>query len=59
MKTTLRLSALGYLLALICLSGGTGCVGPDSQNTSARPWNEPRGFDTGLFGGDPRRGRYR
>jgi hypothetical protein len=33
-----------------------GCVSPDAGNTSARPWNEPRGYDTGIIGRDPRRG---
>jgi len=33
-----------------------GCVSPDAGNTSARPWNEPRGYDSGIIGRDPRRG---
>jgi hypothetical protein len=38
------------------ISFTSGCMAPDADNTSARPWNEPRGFDTGIIGRDPRRG---
>lgn len=44
-------------VVLVLLSAfGNGCIAPDAENTSARPWNEPRGFDTGILGRDPRRG---
>jgi len=48
-----------YLLILpviIFAVFSSGCVAPDAGNTSARPWNEPRGYDTGIIGRDPRRG---
>jgi hypothetical protein len=51
-NTLLPLSALAILL----ISFTSGCMAPDADNTSARPWNEPRGFDTGIIGRDPRRG---
>ena len=35
--------------------GGSPSVRPLNENTSSRPWNEPRGFDAGT-GRDPRRG---
>jgi len=45
------------ILSVITFSAfSSGCVAPDSSNTSARPWNEPRGYDTGIIGRDPRRG---
>jgi hypothetical protein len=41
------------LLALsVLLMAGTACKSPDSENLSSRPWNTPRGYDTGLPGFD-------
>ena len=45
-----------FLLAAFLMVFAEGCVIPDADNTSARPWNEPRGYDTGIIGRDPRRG---
>ncbi len=42
--------------ALLLVLGGlalSGCKSPESENVSARPWNSPRGFDTGIPGYDP------
>jgi hypothetical protein len=52
-KTTLLLLPA---LAILMISFSNGCAAPDADNTSARPWNEPRGYDTGIIGRDPRRG---
>lgn len=37
---------LGF--ALITLFLASGCSTPDPKNTSARPWNQPRGWENGL-----------
>tara|TARA_Y100000588_G_scaffold351209_1_gene402846 strand:+ start:339 stop:515 length:177 start_codon:yes stop_codon:yes gene_type:complete len=50
MKNTLKFSLSLIALALVILSGTAGCAGVEAGNTSARPWNEPRGYDTGIFG---------
>lgn len=42
-----RWAALLSLLALVAL-GGTGCATTEADNLSARPWNSPRGWETGL-----------
>ena len=47
-------------LLAVLLFHATGCGAPGySDNTSARPWNEPRGFDLGVPGRDNRRSVYR
>ncbi len=46
---------IAVLLALAWAS--SGCKSADSENVSSRPWNTPRGFDTGLPGFEP--GMYR
>lgn len=37
---------LGLGLAAIFLGGG--CASTEPENVSARPWNQPRGWETGL-----------
>ena len=39
--------ALLLLLALAALTFG-GCASPDNDNASVRPWNTPKGWETGL-----------
>jgi outer membrane protein assembly factor BamE (lipoprotein component of BamABCDE complex) len=34
--------------ALACGALLTGCKTPDESNVSARPWNQPRGWENGL-----------
>lgn len=38
------------LLFLVLVSGLAlaGCKSPDNSNMSARPWNQPRGWENGL-----------
>ena len=39
------------LLLLLLLAGMAlleGCVGPESENASVRPWNTSKGWDSGL-----------
>jgi len=48
-KKLFLLPLLGVLFLL------DGCLGPDAANNNENPWNQPRGFDTGIGGGDPRR----
>lgn len=38
---------LVFLLALAVLGLG-GCKSPEADNESARPWNTPQGWGTGL-----------
>ena len=56
MKTFKHTIILLFALLVLLSTLGSGCISPDADNTSARPWNEPRGFDTGILGRDPRRG---
>lgn len=51
MKLVFRFICLAALLVLP-LVGGTGCKSAESENISSRPWNTPRGFDSGLPGFD-------
>lgn len=37
---------LGVVLGLMALS--VGCSTPDADNMSARPWNAPRSWESGL-----------
>jgi len=41
-----RLLFLGLLLTAIL--GLAGCATSDSENLSERPWNSPKGWETGL-----------
>ena len=38
------------LLAVLAL-GAAGCSTSEPENASARPWNAPRGWESGLPGG--------
>ena len=35
-------------LLLTALVGLIGCATPESENLSERPWNAPKGWETGL-----------
>ena len=38
-------------MAVLLAAAGAGCSTTDEiDNTSSRPWNQPRGFDVGLPG---------
>lgn len=37
-------------LALFLIGTLTGCQSTESRNASARPWNSPRGWETGMPG---------
>jgi hypothetical protein len=41
-----------FLLLSGLMAGLTGCKTAESENVSSRPWNTPRGYDTGLPGMD-------
>ncbi|HJO10239.1 MAG TPA: hypothetical protein QGH16_10320 [Verrucomicrobiota bacterium] len=47
-KTVLPLFAIVF--ALLTLGLTTGCIGPDPENKSARPWNTPRPWEHGIPG---------
>ena len=49
MKPLAQFSLMLLVLALLALTQ-VGCKSPESENVSSRPWNSPRGFDTGLPG---------
>ncbi|MBN2505135.1 MAG: hypothetical protein JXQ71_00425 [Verrucomicrobia bacterium] len=51
MKPSFPLFWALLILTLVGLAGA-GCKSADSENISSRPWNAPRGFDTGLPGFD-------
>jgi len=55
MNKSIKIFISTTLFLMILGSGSAGCTMPDSDNASARPWNQPRGFDTGIFGNDRRR----
>jgi len=42
--------SLGLFLLLLGVVGGlcSGCASTEPENASSRPWNEPRGWETGL-----------
>ena len=52
-----RYSAVS-LLVLLCL-GFVGCASTDPDNASARPWNQPKGWEGGLPGGMYQQQQYR
>ena len=56
MKHNKSIFSVVFILAILFITFSSGCETPDADNTSARPWNEPRGYDTGVIGRDPRRG---
>ncbi|MEE2943168.1 MAG: hypothetical protein VX413_07160 [Verrucomicrobiota bacterium] len=45
---------LGYTIMIVCLGLllglTTGCIGPDPENRSARPWNTPQPWEHGVPG---------
>lgn len=43
-----NLSAAFLLLLVLAALGLSGCASEESENTSARPWNSPRGWENGL-----------
>ena len=47
MKALIRFFLMVILLAAGVLSF-TGCATTESENLSERPWNSPRGWETGL-----------
>jgi hypothetical protein len=51
MKRFAQFSWILLALALLALANA-GCKSAESENVSSRPWNSPRGFDTGLPGFD-------
>ncbi len=36
------------LLVVLAAMGLSGCASTESDNVSVRPWNSPRGWETGL-----------
>lgn len=44
------MNARGFTLALLaaCLLTLVGCASTDPENQSARPWNAPKNWETGL-----------
>lgn len=50
MKRLISRPRWAFLLALASLTLGlAGCSTTDSENLSARPWNSPRGWETGAL----------
>lgn len=47
MRVELRRSLLAFLLAAVAMLA-TGCATTESENASARPWNAPKTWETGL-----------
>ena len=39
------------ILALFFIGLASGCIGPDSENRSAQPWNKQRPWEHGIPGG--------
>ena len=48
--TRIILSFFAILFAVLALVLTTGCIGPDAENKSARPWNTPRPWEHGIPG---------
>lgn len=40
--------SLVLLVVILAALGGAGCQSTEAGNASARPWNSPRGWETGL-----------
>ncbi len=42
---------LAFLLGLLLATAGlSGCATAESENASERPWNTPKGWETGVPG---------
>ena len=39
------------IVALFFIGLASGCIGPDSENRSAQPWNKQRPWEHGIPGG--------
>ncbi|MEC8720044.1 MAG: hypothetical protein VXX94_08395 [Verrucomicrobiota bacterium] len=37
-----------FVAVLLLMSALSACSTPDPENASARPWNQPRGWGSGL-----------
>jgi hypothetical protein len=60
MKPAVRriLAAWPLLFLLLAMAGGVvGCASTETDNASSRPWNTPKGWETGLPSGMYERGR--
>jgi len=52
------LAAWPLALLLLAMAGGlVGCASTESDNASSRPWNTPKGWESGLPSGMYDRGR--
>jgi hypothetical protein len=38
------------LLLALCALGASGCASTEPENASVRPWNAPKGWETGIPG---------
>lgn len=50
MKRSRSKVLLGFLLSVLALSFLSGCAS-DDEKLSERPWNSPKGWETGLPSG--------
>ncbi|MBT5925063.1 MAG: hypothetical protein HOH33_00425 [Verrucomicrobia bacterium] len=48
MKLVFQWSFFLTFVVIIVFGGTTGCSTPDPENTSARPWSQPRSWEHGL-----------
>jgi len=48
MKKHSKRKYIWLALTLLVLGAANGCSTPDPENASARPWNQPRGWEHGL-----------
>ena len=48
MKTSLKSLGLALFALMMLLGVGAGCQTNESDNLSSRPWNSPRGWESGL-----------
>jgi len=48
MQVWLKIGFVMFGFVLLTLGGLTGCSTPDPENTSARPWSQPRSWEHGL-----------
>lgn len=39
------------LLVLVAVVGASGCASTDDEDISARPWNSPRNWESGMPSG--------